>query len=78
MNLLHSSKQAGLTFQHDNDCYKWKQGSWGKLAFFPIKTHTDCRHHLLLLEQDPIFFLFKHILLSESKTQTYVEVHNEK
>lgn len=49
-----------------------------KLAFFPIKTHTDCRHHLLLLEQDPIFFLFKHILLSESKTQTYVEVHNEK
>lgn len=22
MNLLHSSKQAGLTFQHDNDSHK--------------------------------------------------------
>lgn len=68
MNLLHSSKQARLTFQHDNDCYKWKQRTWEKCAFLPIKTHTDCRHHSLLLKQDPFFSLFKHSLLSESKT----------
>lgn len=63
MNLLHSLKQARLTFQHDNDCYKSKM----EAVFCQLK-HTLTADAVHYCRSKISISLQTHSLLSESNT----------
>lgn len=75
MDLLHSSKQAGLTFRHDNDSHKsqMKEGLnkiW--ILFFCQLKHALTVHDCQIKN----FFSNTYTRFSESKTHTrYTQVH---